>query len=267
MVVTTAPSVFFLSRSDGQMVSPLEASLWIPCGDSFKKVYEEEWVQEAHASEYSGQESEYHWRDQSSWYWGTQDPAVEKILDRWHTTLAVRAKATAGRIWAPRHADSDCLPVPMDDGWCASRELPSVSPGLSSAPQSSWQPYPDTSAPKRKATEPPEDTPVVVESLDTPAPLTPCVHESTHPVQFGIMPKRLPLPHPDDEILSGYEEDLSSIQDGYTALGNGRSGNATWSVSQSILIPMTGGTVHLIQSIALTTTCPTVYLSRHASAF
>ena len=31
------------------------------------------------------------------------------------------------------------------------------------------------------------------------------------------MPKRLPLPHPDDEILSGHEEDVSSIQDGYTA--------------------------------------------------
>ena len=31
------------------------------------------------------------------------------------------------------------------------------------------------------------------------------------------MPKRLPLPHPDDEILSGYEEDVSSIQDGFTA--------------------------------------------------
>ena len=44
-----------------------------------------------------------------------------------------------------------------------------------------------TSAPKRKPTEPPEDTPVDVESLDTPAPSTSCVHESVHPVQFGIM--------------------------------------------------------------------------------
>ena len=68
-----------------------------------------------------------------------------------------------------------------------------------------------------ESTEPPEDTPVDVESLDTPAPSTSCLHESVHPVQFGIMPKRLPLPHPDDEILSGHEEDVSSIQDGYTA--------------------------------------------------
>ena len=132
-----------------------------------------------------------------------------------------------GPYWAPRHADSDCLPVPMDEGWNASRELPSVLPGCVSTPPSSWQSKTDTSAPTKpwvlkrhffsKPTEPPEDTPVVVESLVTPAPLTPCVHESTHPVQFGIMPKRLPLPHPDDEILSGYEEDLSSIQEGYTA--------------------------------------------------
>ena len=39
-------------------------------------------------------------------------------------------------------------------------------------PLSSWQPFPSTSAPKRKPTEPPEDTPVDVESLDTPAPST-----------------------------------------------------------------------------------------------
>ena len=82
---------------------------------------------------------------------------------------------------------------------------------------SSWQPFPSTSAPKRKPTEPPEDTPVDVESLDTSAPSTSCLHESVHPVQFGIMPKRLPLQHPDDEILSGHEEDVSSIQDGCTA--------------------------------------------------
>ena len=37
------------------------------------------------------------------------------------------------------------------------------------------------------------------------------------PDQFGIMPKRLPWPHRDDEILSGHEEDVSSIKDGYTA--------------------------------------------------
>ena len=141
-------------------------------------------------------------------------------------------------------------------------------------PLSSWQPLPSTSAPKRKPTEPPEDTPVDVESLDTPAPSTSCVHESVHPVQFGIMPKRLHQPHLDDEILSGHEEDVSSIQDGCTAwwwLIQSQYWNDTLSVKvvlcPSIVTPMTGGRVHPIQSIALSTMCPTICLSRHASAF
>ena len=35
--------------------------------------------------------------------------------------------------------------------------------------------------------------------------------------QFGIIPERLSLPYPDEEILSGYEEDFSSIRDGFSA--------------------------------------------------
>ena len=57
---------------------------------------------------------------------------------------------------------------------------------------------------------------MVVESLDTPAPSTSRFRDAIHPVQFGIFPNRLLLPHPDDEMLSGYEEDVSSIRDGYT---------------------------------------------------
>ena len=37
--------------------------IWIPCGANFQKVYVEEWEQKVHASEYSDQEPEYHWRD------------------------------------------------------------------------------------------------------------------------------------------------------------------------------------------------------------
>ena len=88
------------------------------------------------------------------------------------------------------------------------------------------------------------------------------------------MPKPLPL-HPDDEILSGCEDDVSSIQDGYTAwvmMADPASTLERHLVSKGGAKPiyrdsMTGGTVHLIQRIASTTTCPTVYLSRHASAF
>ena len=43
------------------------------------------------------------------------------------------------------------------------------------------------------------------------------VRNFIHPIQFGIVPKRLSLPYPDEEILSGYELDDSSIRDGYSA--------------------------------------------------
>ena len=52
---------FVLRNDDAQMVSPLEAHL-VPHGDSFRKAYVEEGEQGAHASEYSGQESEYRWK-------------------------------------------------------------------------------------------------------------------------------------------------------------------------------------------------------------
>ena len=43
------------------------------------------------------------------------------------------------------------------------------------------------------------------------------VRNFIHPVQFGIFPKRLSLQYLDAEILSGYEEDLASIRDGFSA--------------------------------------------------
>ena len=67
-----------------------------------------------------------------------------------------------------------------------------------------------------KPTEPQEVTPMVVESLDTPAPSTSRFRDAFHPVQFGIFPNRLLLPHHDDEMISGSEEAVSSIRDGYT---------------------------------------------------
>ena len=38
-----------------------------------------------------------------------------------------------------------------------------------------------------------------------------------HPKQYGPFPDRLKLPYPDEEILSRFEEDVSSIRDGFTA--------------------------------------------------
>ena len=51
-------------------------------------------------------------------------------------------------------------------------------------------------------------------------PLLPKKHMCNfiHPEQYGPFPDRLNcLPYPDEEILSGYEEDVSSIRDGFTA--------------------------------------------------
>ena len=133
---------------------------------------------------------------------GTRVPDTTSL-----TTLATRARAIAGHVGPSGHADPDCLPVPKDDGWNASRELPPVFPGRSSTPQSSWQPE---CAMKpwvlkrhflNKPTEPQEGTPMVVESLDTPAPSTSCVRDSIHPVQFSIFSNRLLLPHPDDDSI------------------------------------------------------------------
>ena len=38
-----------------------------------------------------------------------------------------------------------------------------------------------------------------------------------HPKQLSPFPERLKLPYPDEEILSGFEEDVSFIQDGFTS--------------------------------------------------
>ena len=57
-------------------------------------------------------------------------------------------------------------------------------------------------------------------------PLKARVRNSTHPIQFGTLPKRLSLPFPDAEtILPGYEEDVSSIRDGFFSLGEVGSRN------------------------------------------
>ena len=57
----------------------------------------------------------------------------------------------------------------------------------------------------------------VLGPLDEPAALKPVVPEIVHPIQYGITPTRLLLPHSDTEILSYNDDDISSIRDGYTA--------------------------------------------------
>ena len=74
--------------------------------------------------------------------------------------------------------------------------------------------------------------PVIVEPLDVPssleqapAPMERTVPDVVHRVQYGIVPERITLPRPDDEILSGYDEDVSSIRD-YAVWGKADPGVA-----------------------------------------
>ena len=188
-------------------------------------------------------------------------PTSKKSSDRLEHDSCDESESNGGPYWAPRHSDPCISFCTRGRRWSASRES-AAAPRDFSSPQSSWQPFPGASAPRRKPAEPPVDTPVDVESLGAPAPSTPGVHEFIHSVQFGIMPKRPDLPHPDDEILWVMKR---------MSYPYNQHWNATWSVkavpSPSIVNPKTGGTLHPFQSIALTTTCFIACVSRRASAF
>ena len=95
------------------------------------------------------------------------------------------------------------------DGWSAPREPPLVPPGLLSTPQSSWQPYPGANTSRRswpcrryekQLSARPAGTPLVIEPLEVPepservpVPLERALPEVVHPVQHGIVPKRIAL--------------------------------------------------------------------------
>ena len=110
-----------------------------------------------------------------------------------------------------RTAAPESLHAVLDDGWNATREIPAPC-GCPSLPQSSWQLVGDTNEPTKhwKHTET-QKSAVFLEPLGAPVP------QFFHPVQFGILPKRSSLPYPDAEILSGYEEDVSSVRGGFSA--------------------------------------------------
>ena len=156
---------------------------WVPRGDTFQKAYLEEWEQEDDDQSYiPGEQSKNNHRSRS----------------------VIRTTA------------SESLQTVKDDGWSARRELPAPR-GCPSLPQSSWQPFGDTKVPTKlwKHTETRERA-VFCEPWGVPVPSTTRVRNFFHPKQFGIFPKRLSLPYPDEEILSGYEEDVSSIRDGFS---------------------------------------------------
>ena len=113
-------------------------------------------------------------------------PNGRETFERLEHDSCDESESNCGLCWAPRYADSDCLPLPRDDCWNVSRELP---PLLSNHLGSHFQIGVRRRDPGifkhslNKPTEQQEGTPVVVESPNTPAPLVPCVRESIHPIQ------------------------------------------------------------------------------------
>ena len=105
-----------------------------------------------------------------------------------------------------------------------------------------------------------------------PAPLERAVPEVVHPVQYGIVLERIALRRPDDKILSGYDEDVSSTRDGYPTCGVSDPGSTLLRhlVSKGSANPVCRDAHdrrHFSPlSTAATTASPTVYSSTHASA-
>ena len=85
----------------------------------------------------------------------------------------------------------------------------------SSAPRSSWQAIGEPDAPTWKLSGT-HDTPAFWENSEAPLPHPKRMCNFIHPKQPCPFPERWKLPYPEEEILSGYEEDVSFIRDGFT---------------------------------------------------
>ena len=86
-------------------------------------------------------------------------------------------------------------------------------PGLPYTPHSCWQTYTEPATQhdpwvfQRHVPAPP----------DEPLTLKPYVPEIIHNIQYRPPPQRLHLHRSDHEILTNFDEDVSSIRDGFTA--------------------------------------------------
>ena len=85
----------------------------------------------------------------------------------------------------------------------------------SSAPKSSWQAVGEPDAPTWKLSGT-QGSSAFWEKLEAPLPHQKRGCNFIHPKQLSPFPERLKLPYPDEEILSGYEEDFSFIRDRFT---------------------------------------------------
>ena len=167
----------------------MEMSLEAPSGSHmvvlFKRPTSRKWEQEAYSHEYSC-------------------PSNDQTYDSCEVS-----EDNHGSYSASKTAACESLQVPKDDGWNASPE----QPPLSGCRLGNHMRMPMKLG---KPADTQESTPLIVESAQQR------LQQPVFPIQFilyslAFFPNDPFLPHPDDEILSGYEEDVSSIRDGYTA--------------------------------------------------
>ena len=102
-----------------------------------------------------------------------------------------------------------------EDEWNTTRGLPR---DILSLPKSSWQAFGESNAKSWEHIGTQEKA-VFWEPLGAPLHPKNRIRNFIHPKQFGIFPKRLTSPYLDEEILSGYQGDVSSIQDGFSSHG------------------------------------------------
>ena len=162
-----------------------------------------------------------------------------------------------------RTTESEKLQTVKEDEWNTTRELPRDVPSL---PKSSWQASrriqrtimgTDRDSGKRSSL----GTTGRTTALEEPCPQCSFIRSS-----LAFFHKRLTLPYPDGEIFSGYEEDVSSMRDSFSAMGeNGPRDHSQAShlsmrrvpIQRSREAPARETLSILPQNITLTATCPT----------
>ena len=173
-------------------------TLWNHDGDKYQKACVDAWTQVADA-----------WTQ-------TTDDTARRAYD-------VRAPYSRNCVFSDQEIfDACCSRNPVvpcypkraqtANGPC--QRMPALPPpGLPSTPHSSWQTYTDAATQHDAwVFRPPVPGPP-----DEPLTLKPYVPEIIHHVQHGPPPQRLHQHRSDHEILTNFDEDVSSICDGFSA--------------------------------------------------
>ena len=101
----------------------------------------------------------------------------------------------------------------VDSKWPMSKDAALPPLGLSSTPQSSWQTYTEPVTPDN----PWVLRPHVPGPPDEPLTLKPYVPRIIHNIQYRPPPQRLQPYRSDHEILTNFDDDVSSTRNGFTA--------------------------------------------------